>query len=98
MSANQKKKLAWGGAFAAILITVSAVTFQAVPSSTPLAHAVEGSTAAATAALNGQLTVAADLSEAFHYVAEQLQPSVVRISSVTRPKQIRNERRRQANP
>lgn len=91
MSKTKKRRLAFGGVCAAILLSVSGVGWHVFAPSSTVAHAVEGSTA-----LQGQLSVASDLSEAFHYVAEHLQPSVVRIVSVTRVKQVKGLRNRQS--
>ncbi len=92
MSKFMKQKLVWSGVCTAVVLGVLGIGRQMLPSSGTLAHAVEP-----TAAVRGQLSVAADLSEAFHYVAEELQPSVVRIGSVTRAKPML-ERRRKSGP
>lgn len=102
MSQTKKKRLAWGSLFAAVVIVLSSIGWQLSPTTANIAQAVEGGstapTAQASAVLSGQLAVAADLSEAFHHVAEKLQPSVVRISSVTRLQQTRGDGRRQFGP
>jgi len=96
MSKTVKRNVFWGGVWAAVLLGASSAGWRMLPHSGTVAQAVEKGTVT-NVALKGQLSVAADLSEAFHYVSETLQPSVVRISSVTRARP-RLQGRRQSGP
>lgn len=90
---SRLRGFSWGGIVLLLLIAAGGIGWQVWSPATRSARAVEP----ISTALRAQMGVAADLSEAFRYVAETLQPSVVRISSVTRARPQLN-RRRQSGP
>jgi len=95
MSSVTKKRFVWGGACTAVVLGALGLGRQFLPSTDSIARAVETKPVHAVerpAAVKNQLAVAADLSQAFNYVAEELKPSVVRIGSVIRAKPIADRR------
>jgi serine protease Do len=99
-----KQKFIWGGACTALVLGALGLGRQGLPPPEALVHAVESKVAALEnrpVAVRNQLGIAADLSNAFNFVAEELKPSVVRIGSITRSKPImdrRGDRSRQLPP
>jgi serine protease Do len=96
MSRIVKQRFFVGGACTAAVLGALGFGWQALPSAQTTARAVEPAVARAIenrpAEVRNQLAIAADLSEAFNYVAEELKPSVVRIGSVTRSKPLAERR------
>lgn len=96
MSRIMKQRFVWGGACTAVVLGALGFGWQMMPSYETTAQAVEPAVARAIenrpAEVRNQLAIAADLSMAFNYVAEELKPSVVRIGSVTRSKPIVDRR------